>query len=84
MSTHILRKKSRPGGEEAPFRDSRGYQLADPRFGEGWHKIENATFTDSIQKAADLIERRGFAIRMGRKGKRPSLISPAGIEIIRD
>ncbi len=83
MSVKITRIKPRPGGNEEPWKYERGYQLADPRLGAKWHLAENAIFTRSIENAADLIARRGFAIRMGRKGLRPSLIHPSGLDIVR-
>jgi hypothetical protein len=83
MSPKITRIKPRPGGKEEPWEYERGYQLADPRLGANWHFAENAIFTRSIEKAADLIEHRGFAIRMGRRGLRPSLIRPSGLHILR-
>ncbi len=84
MGLRLVRKRPRPGGREEPTITSRGYELADPKRGSGWHKVENATFTKSIEKAADLIEHHNFAIRMGRAGKRPSLISCNSLLIIRD
>jgi len=83
MSLRIIRINPRPGGEEEPWRYRQGYQLADPNLGVDCHKVENAHFVQSLEKAADLIENRGFAIRMGRKGKRPSLIRPSGLRITR-
>jgi hypothetical protein len=84
MDIRIMRKRPRPGGNEEPVWTQRGYELADPSLGAGWHKVENATFAKSIAKAADLIEGRDFAIRMGRKGKRPSLVRRNSLRIIRD
>jgi hypothetical protein len=84
MGIKIIRKRPRPGGEEEPVLTPRGYELADPSLGAGWHKVENATFTKSIARAADLIEHSNFAIRMWRKGKRPSLIRRNSLRIIRD
>ena len=66
MGVKITRTKPRSGGEEEPWKDQRGYQLADPSNGAGWHKVENAIFVQSLEKAAELIERRGFAIGMWR------------------
>lgn len=84
MGIRIIRKRPRPGGDEEPVFTLRGYELADPSFGAGWHKVENATFTKSIARAAELIEGSNFAIRMWRKGKRPSLICRNSLRIIRD
>jgi hypothetical protein len=72
-----------PGGADAPWWYTQGYQLADPSPGVEWHHVENAVFVQSLEKAADLIGRRGFAIRMGREGLRPSLIRPSGLRITR-
>jgi len=83
MSIKITRTKPRPGGEEEPWWDARGYQLADPSIGPGWHKVENAIFERSLEKAAELIEQRGFAIRMWREGDRPSLICAGSLRITR-
>jgi hypothetical protein len=83
MSIKITRTKPRSGRDEQPWKDSRGYQLADPKHGAERHKVENATFVQSLEKAAELIERGGFSIRMGREGKRPSLICPEGLRITR-
>ena len=56
---------------------------ADPSLGPKWHHVENAIFVESLEKAADLIEQHRFAIRMGRKGLRPSLIRHSGLRIVR-
>jgi hypothetical protein len=79
----IIRIKPRPGGTEEPVLYARGYQLADRSLGAEWHHVKNAIFTQTIEAAADLIEGRGLFVRMGCKGKRPSLISPRGLQIIR-
>ena len=83
MSIRIMRITPRPGGDEEPWWYAQGYQLADPNLGAEWHKVENAHFVQSLEEAAELIERSGFAIRMGREGKRPSLIRPSGLRIKR-
>ena len=81
---NILRKKPRPGGDEFPPRTKRGYELADPRLAAAeWHKVENATFVDTLDEAADLIENRGFALRMKGPGKRASLVRPKSLRILR-
>ena len=79
----ITRIESRPGGAEEPYRDKRGYQLADPSIGSKWHHVENAIFVPSLGEAADLIEQRKLAIRMWRKGLRPSLIKFSSLRILR-
>ena len=83
MVVKIERTKPRAGGYEEPCLYEGGYQLADPAAGPDWHKVENATFVQTLEQAAGLIEQRGFAIRMSCKGKRPSLIRPSGIRVIR-
>jgi len=82
MSLRIERVKSRPGGKEEPVKTRGYYQLAERLSGRKTNKIEDATFVRSLEEAADLVE-RGFSIRMGRPGKRPSLISPHSLRIIR-
>ena len=84
MVIRIVRKRPRPGGDESPTHTGRGYELADPHLGPGYHKVENAKFVQSLEEAADLIEDHGFAIRMNRPGKRPSLVSRKSLHIIRD
>jgi hypothetical protein len=81
VSIKIYRRNPRLGGPETPWKDSRGYQLADPNLGADWHHVKNAIFTQSLDKAAELIKQDGFAIRMGRKGVRPSLIRHCGLQI---
>ena len=83
MSVSIMRIESRPGGNEEPCWGKRGYQLADPSLGAEWHYVENAIFVRSLEEAAELIEERKLAIRMGRRGLRPSLIRYRSLLIIR-
>ena len=83
MSVRIERKYPRPGGAETAWKTKQGYQLADPRIGPERHHACNAIFRQTLDETADLIERRGFSIRMGRKGVTPSLIAPSAIRIIR-
>lgn len=78
----IERVSSRPGGTEVPHRTARGYQLADPRKGDEKHHAANATFVRTLEEAASLID-DGFSLWMTRPGKRPSLISPGGLRIVR-
>jgi hypothetical protein len=84
MGVRIERAKPRCPDGEHPHETSRGYELADPQKGREWHFVKNATYVKSLEEAADLIEARGFAIRMSCPGKRPSLILPIGVRIIRD
>jgi hypothetical protein len=79
----IERTQPRPGGTEQPSRAANGrYQLADPKFGSLKHHAEHAVFVHTLEEAAALIE-RGFSLWMTREGKRPSLISPNGLRIVR-
>jgi hypothetical protein len=81
MSVSILRTHPRPGCQEHPVRTRRGYELVDPPDVGRKNRVEDATFVESLEEAADLIEHHGYAIRMGCRGKRPSLISPSGLRI---
>ena len=83
MGVRIERTKPRCSDGEQPACTSRGYQLADPRLGSEWHYVKNAIYVQSLDEAADLIQNRGFAIRMVCQGKVPSLIRPSGLRIIR-
>jgi hypothetical protein len=78
----IERVNPRPGAKEEPVLTTRGYELADRRGGGQTNKVINSTFVRSLEEAADLIE-KGFSIRMGRPGKRASLISPRSVRIVR-
>jgi hypothetical protein len=78
----ILRKNSRSGGDETAwlFRDGY-YHLADPRKGPEWRHAKNIIKCKFLHEAAELIKTNEFAIRMGRKGLSPSLISPNSLLI---
>ena len=80
MGIKIERIYPRPAGSEYPVRTSRGYELVEPGFK---NKVENSVFVRTLEEAADLIERRGFSIRMGCPGKRASLICPKSLRITR-
>jgi hypothetical protein len=84
MGVRIERTKPRCPDGEAPHQTSRGYELADPQKGREWHFAKNAIRVKSLDEAADLIESRGFAIRMSCPGKRPSLILPGNLRVIHD
>jgi hypothetical protein len=79
----ILRTDPRPGGDEEPWKYSRGYQLADPALGDKWHHAKNAIYVQTLTEAAHRIQHHRFAIRMGRAGLRPSLVRPCGLRITR-
>jgi hypothetical protein len=46
------------------------------------NRVDRATFVRTLEEAADLVE-KGYALRMGAIGKRPSLISPKSLHITR-
>jgi len=85
MTIKIIRTNPRPGGDEEPWHDARGYQLADPKLGKEWHHVKNAIFVKTLEEAADRIEQEMLSIRMYRKKPRlrPSLIRPSGLKVIR-
>lgn len=78
----IERISSRGGVVEEPAVTTRGYQLADPAHGRHRHHAEHATYVKTLDAAAAMIE-RGFSLRMGAKGKAPSLIAPKSLRIVR-
>jgi hypothetical protein len=77
------RVSSRSGVVEEPALGPRGYQLADPAQGRNRHHAEHATPVRTLDEAAALVE-RGFSLRMGAKGRFPSLIAPKSLRIIRE
>jgi len=82
--TKIERAKPRPGGsEEAMFYPGKGYQLRPPDAQRlGMNKISRAKFVATLDDAAELIA-KGYDIRMGRPGIRPSYIAASGLTIVR-
>jgi hypothetical protein len=82
MTVKIVRINPRPGVVEEPVESDRGFELVDRRIIGQRNKVENSTFVRSIEEAAYLVE-QGLAIRMGALGKRPSLISPQSVRIVR-
>lgn len=78
----IERISSRSGVVEEPVVTTKGYQLADPAHGKHKHHAEHATYVTTLDEAAAMIE-RGFSLRMGAKGKAPSLIAPKSLRIVR-
>lgn len=79
----IERISSRSGVVEELIMTTKGYQLADPVHGKHKHHSKYAMYLGTLDEAADLIE-RGFSIRMGAKGKAPSLIAPGSLRIVRE
>ena len=82
MAIRIERINPREGLDEKPIETERGFELVDRRIPEDRHHVRNSTFVRSIEEAAYWVE-QGFAIRMGAPGKRPSLISPDSLRIVR-
>jgi hypothetical protein len=78
----IERICSRAGVIEEPAITSKGYQLADPAHGKNKHHAEFSVYANTLDDAANLIA-KGFSLWMGAKGKRPSLIAPKSLRIIR-
>jgi hypothetical protein len=74
---------SRGGIVDEPVFTSKGYQLADPAHGKHKHHAEHAIHVQTLDEAAVQI-RKGFSLRMGAKGKPPSLIAPKSLRIVRD
>lgn len=79
----IERVSSRGGVVEEPIVTSKGYQLADPAQGKHKHHAEHAIYVRTLDEAASLVG-RGFSLRMGAKGKPPSLIAPKSLRIVRE
>lgn len=67
---------------EEPAVTTRGYQLADPAHSKHKHHAECAAHVKTLNGAAAMIE-RGFSLRIGAKGKAPSLIAPKNLRIVR-
>lgn len=78
----IKRKHPRPGGDEFPIKSKYGYQLVSPDLEANLRtKVEYAVHTQRLSEALKLI-RKGYNIRMGRKGVRPSLIAEESLTIM--
>jgi hypothetical protein len=70
----IRRKHPRPGGDEFPIRSREGYQLVKPGLDpQKRTQKENAVHVPTLREALPLLD-KGYHLRMGRKGVRPSLI----------
>ena len=83
MGVRIERIDPRHGEQEMPLETARGYELVDNRTGAQKNGHENATFIRSIDDAAYLVE-QGYSIKMTGQGKRPALVSPVKLRIIRN
>lgn len=78
----IERISPRDGLDEQPVETERGFELVDGRITADKHHVKNSTFLRSLDEAAYLVE-QGYSIRMAAPGKRPSLISPDSLRIVR-
>lgn len=78
----IERFSSRGGIVEEPVFTSKGYQLADPAHGKHKHHAELATYVRTLDEAA-VLTAKGYSLWMGARGKRPSLIAPKSLRIVR-
>ena len=83
MGVRIERIDPRHGEQEMPLHTARGYELVDNRLTGQKNGHGSATFIRSIDDAAYLIE-QGYSIKMTGEGKRPALVSPARLRIIRN
>lgn len=79
----IERVSSRGGVTEEPVVTSRGYQLADPAHGKHKHLAKHATYVRTLDEAA-VLTAKGYSLWMGARGKRPSLIAPKSLRILRE
>lgn len=78
----IERTNPRAGVIEEPLLTGKGYQLADPANGRLKHHAEMATHVRTLDEVATLID-KGFSLWMTAKGKRPSLITPPKLRVVR-
>ena len=77
----IERVQPRDGIPEVPHHTSSGYQMA-PATGRTKHHAEHAIFAADLDEVARLIA-EGCSLWMKRPGKRPSLIAPVSLRVIR-
>ena len=78
----IKRTAPRDGVAEYPVKERHGYVLGSPKHGNKKHHLANEVYAMTLDEAAALVE-AGHSLRMGRPGKRPSMICPASLRIIR-
>jgi hypothetical protein len=82
----IERLELRPGRTELDkaYFGPKGYELAAPHFSSKERKRKiNTEYVDTLDKAAELIERQGYHIRMGNPPEKKSLIEPSKVRILR-
>jgi hypothetical protein len=80
---NIERVSSRGGVTEEPVVTSKGYQLADPAHSKQKHHAKHATYVRTLDEAA-VLTAKGYSLWMGARGKRPSLIAPKSLRILRE
>ncbi|MBB3974110.1 hypothetical protein [Hansschlegelia beijingensis] len=81
--TGIERVTPRPGDAETPALAGDGrFKLADPSNGKEKHHAKHMVYARTLDEVADLLA-RGFSLWMTKPGKRPSLISPESLRILR-
>ena len=83
MGVRIERTDPRHGEQEMPLETARGFELVDGRSTGQKNRVDNVTFIRSLDDAAYLVE-QGYSIKMTGRGKRPALVSPAKLRIIRN
>jgi hypothetical protein len=83
MSIKIERIHPRGGIAEHPLHEANGFKLAGPVEKGEKHHAKHATYVQTLEEAADLIEKQNFSIWMVRPGKRASLICPTSLKMIR-
>jgi hypothetical protein len=78
----IIRTEPRDGIEETPVCNRDGkFVLAHDDHGDKKHHKESKDYADTLEQVADMIA-RGYHVRMGRKGKSPSMIAPDSLRIV--
>ncbi|MTI17459.1 hypothetical protein E1162_09435 [Rhodobacteraceae bacterium RKSG542] len=85
MTETVIRiERIEPRGDvsEEPTYGTKGYCLGNPKFGPTKHHVKNAVYVKTFEEVAELVS-AGFSLRMTGKGKRPSLVSPKGLRIVR-
>jgi hypothetical protein len=68
---------------EVPVRQGGRFVLGDPAHGEHKHHARHAVHVAALEEVLTLLE-RGYSLRMGGAGKRPSLLSRKSLTIMAD
>ena len=80
----IERTQPRAGMIDQAFLYSEGYCLADHAIpSKVRHHNQSRTFVATLDEAAELIEQKGFHIRMGDSFREASLIQPSEVRCVR-